>query len=51
VETGIEVGSEVIFEGGAETAIEGAGVVVEAGGSVLEGAFEVLGGILGAIFD
>jgi len=40
----VEVGAEVVLEGGAEIAIEGAG-------AVLEGAFEVVGGILGAIFD
>jgi Zn-finger nucleic acid-binding protein len=44
VETVVEVGAEVVLEGGAE-------VAVEAAGAVLEGAFEVVGGILGAIFD
>jgi Zn-finger nucleic acid-binding protein len=43
-ETVVEVGAEVVLEGGAE-------VAVEAAGAVLEGAFEVVGGILGAIFD
>jgi Zn-finger nucleic acid-binding protein len=46
-----EVGAEVVLDGTAETVIEGAGAAVEAGGTVLEGAFDVIGGILGMIFD